>query len=82
MSYQQLTQESIQAARQWFHDNHIACAKGALARDWFCNDPEGYAKKQELRAIEALNGSCDHTFTFWQRAYEIQTGECIGLLPK
>lgn len=76
-----LTNESIQAARQWFHDNALACIAEVEDGTYPVNDPESYFARQRQYAVEALEGKSDHTLAFLQRAHFIQTGECIALLP-
>jgi hypothetical protein len=79
----QITEESIHACRQWFIDNQQACIAGAL------NGTLGVASHVNVTEyIEACQrkqdsievGEQDHTFTFMQRAYYIQTGESVALL--
>lgn len=75
-----LTQESIQAARQWFADNATACIAEAQSGAVFVNDLPAYIDWQKKRHADALTGKFDSSFTFRQRAYFIQTGECVALL--
>lgn len=76
-----LTPESIQAARQWFADNALACITEVESGAVRVNDPARYFTLQRESHADALAGKFDHTLTFQQRAYFIQTGECIALLP-
>lgn len=70
--------------RQWFADNAMACVRAAedgtepLASHY---PVARYRAEQERHATELLAGKWDHTFTFQQRAYWIETGECVALLP-
>lgn len=78
-----LKQESILSARQYFADLAMACLEdakkgGVLASDY---PIEKYAQDCHKDRDESLAGKNDHTFTFLQRAYYIQTGECVALLP-
>lgn len=77
----ELSEATMQATRQHFADNAIACIAEVLDGTVRVNDPESYYAWQEERAIEALAGNCDHTLTFLQRAYWIQTGDMVALLP-
>lgn len=84
--YEPLTPEANQAARQWFADNAMACIAEARlyietdGREGFrVNDIADYTEWQTTSAADALAGKHDHTFAHWQRAYEIQTGECVAL---
>jgi hypothetical protein len=45
------------------------------------NDIRTYIKWQQILKDDTLAGSYDHTLTFLQKAYWIQTGECVALLP-
>lgn len=79
-----LTPESVQAARQWTADNADGCVREAedgtapLASHY----PLAlYREKMAERKRAALAGEFDHTLAFLQRAYFIQTGESVALLP-
>lgn len=80
----ELTPETVQAARQWFADNADACVREAedgtapLASHY---PLEKYRQDMETAKQYALTGCIDHTLTFLQRAYFIQTGESVALLP-
>ena len=76
----QINDESMIATRQWFADNAQACIDEAVSGDVFVNDLDSYVTWQRERATESMLGHHDHTFTFLQRAWFIQTGECIALL--
>jgi len=77
----ELTEESMQATRQWFHDNALACIEEAKDRKGTDFDFEGYAAWRRQAAQDSLDGKGDHTVAFLQRAYFIQTGESVALLP-
>lgn len=88
MSSTELTSESIAAARQWFADNSLACARLARARgsvlqedEFYVNNLERYRANKLANAQASLAGEYDHTFAFLQKAHYIQTGECVALLP-
>lgn len=76
-----LTNESIQAARQWFHDNALACIAEVESGEVNVNDLEKFREWKTESAADVLAGKCDHTLAFLQRAHYIQTGECVALLP-
>lgn len=80
----QITEESIQACRQWFIDNQQACIEGALDGSLglasHVNVTE-YIEACQMKQDCIDSGEWDHTFTFMQRAYYIQTGECVALFP-
>jgi hypothetical protein len=77
----QLTEESIQKTRKWFADNCIACIEEVKSGKTHVNDPESYFADKIEDAKEYMNGSYDHVIAFLQRAYYIQTGESVALLP-
>lgn len=78
-----ITQDSIQKCRQWFADNADGCVREAedgtapLANHY---PLELYRAEKTEDKRKSLAGEYDHTFTFLQRAYYIQTGECVALL--
>lgn len=76
-----ITENSILAARRWFHDNALACIREVLEGKVKVNDQEAYFKERKETAAAYLRGENDHTLAFKQKAYFIQTGECIALLP-
>jgi len=85
MTLQPLTPEAIAKARQWFADNceaQIANIKESLKTPevFYCNDPHYHIERLEKQAEYWRTGEVDMTFALWQRAYEYQTGECVGLL--
>lgn len=77
----ELTEESIQKAREWFADNAQGCIDEVLSGKVKVNDPESYFAWRREQISDAMEGRNDHTLTFLQRAHYIQTGECIALLP-
>ena len=74
--------ETIKLTRQWFATNCDNCMVGAKSGDFHVNDLEGYIHQKYNEKHKLLNGDYDHTFTFLQRAYYIETGESVALLPK
>lgn len=77
----ELTKESIQKTRKWFSENAIACIEEVKSGEFKVNDPESYFKWETEKAKEYMEGCHDHTLSFLQRAYFIQTGESVALLP-
>lgn len=79
----QITEESIEACRQWFADNASNCIEevelGLVSLPDHV-DFEGYKDCMNDRVRAAFAGEYDNTFTFMQRAYYIQTGESVALL--
>lgn len=76
----ELTKETIQKTRKWFSDNAIACIEEVKSGKSWVNDEESYFEQENKNAKEFLEGKYDHTLTFLQRAYFIQTGESVPLL--
>ena len=72
--------ETRQKAREWFRDNALACIAEMESGAVKVNAPSKYRKQMEQRAVEAMRGDYDSSFTFLQRAHYIETGECIVLL--
>ena len=78
----ELTESTILKTRQWYHDNAMKCINNVkIGKDLVYCDKEEYYKLEEQKALRYINGLNDYTFSFQQRAYYIQTGECIALLP-
>jgi DNA-binding transcriptional regulator YdaS (Cro superfamily) len=78
---EELTEQSMQQAREWFAANAQTCIDDAVAGLVLVNDIRTYIKWQQILKDDTLAGSYDHTLTFLQKAYWIQTGECVALLP-
>lgn len=76
-----ITPESIQAARNWFAANALACIAEVKEGRVKVNDPERYFEECRERHDAVLRGESDHTFALLQRAHYIQTGEMRPLLP-
>jgi hypothetical protein len=76
----EITDNSIQKTRKWSHDNALACIKEVEDGEVWVNDKESYFEWRNREAKEYLEGRHDHTLTFLQRAYFIQTGESVALL--
>jgi hypothetical protein len=72
---------TIQATRQWYADNALACIAEVRSGAVRVNDPEGYFLECRQRHADALAGKWDHTWAFRQQAHFIQTGESVPLLP-
>lgn len=87
----ELTPETIIATRQHFIDICNNCIRLCRQRDveecsgqgeFFVNDKKKYIAQEQDVIVYYHQGKGDHTFTFLQRAYWIQTGEMVALLPK
>lgn len=77
---EELTEESILKARKFFSDNCLACIESVKSgkSKVYC-DKEEYYQSREKDSRDYLDGVNDHTFTFLQRAYYIQTGKSVAL---
>lgn len=87
-----ITQETILATRRHFADIYALCIASAVEFDsvprdhlpegkFFVNDKQGYILELESRIVDMLAGACDYSFAFAQRAYWLQTGQDVALLP-
>jgi hypothetical protein len=77
----ELKPEIILQTRKHFANNAQSCIDEVLRGEVRVNDFESYKAWNIRRAADNLAGKNDHTFTFLQRAYYFQTGECLALLP-
>jgi len=77
----ELTPETIQATREWFAANAQACIDEVKSGAVHVNDRTAYFAWREQMAKDSLAGRSDNNLTFLQRAYTIQTGDCVALLP-
>ena len=77
----ELTEDTINTTWQWFADNSLACAADAIAGEFFVDDIEAYVAECVEDAKRYTRHEGRISFTFMQRAYFIQTGEDVALLP-
>ena len=76
-----LNGESVQAARQFFADNCDQVIAEAIAGIIKCNNLDDLIEWQTDMKRRSLSGENDHTLAYMQRAYFIQTGQSVALLP-
>lgn len=87
-----ITEETILATRRYTADIYRQCIEAAVEYDsipgeqlpcgkFFVNDLEGYILALEGQIVDMLAGKRDNSFTFAQRAYWLQTGQDVALLP-
>ena len=79
-----MTNDSILACRKWFAINDLKCIREVINGDVILPEHTKFNNYRDYRLRECeniINGKQDHTFAFYQRAYYIQTGECLALLP-
>lgn len=77
----EITLDKIRETRQHFADISYACIAEVKSGDVKVNHQDVYFIRREAEAKAALDGEFDHTLTFLQRAYWLQTGVMIALLP-
>lgn len=77
----QLTAETIQSTRQHFADIEQGCIDEVLSGAVRVNNPESYINRCKASKEKYLTGVLQISVTFLQRAYWLQTGEMIALLP-
>lgn len=77
----EITQETIQRTRQHFADIAQGCINEAISGEVKVSNLQSYIEWQQGSIEYTLSGKNDFTFTFMQRAYWLQTGECVALLP-
>lgn len=53
-----------------------------IAESMLVNDVEGYVLNEQAKISEVMQGDNDHQLGFMQRAYYLQEGEMLALLPK
>jgi hypothetical protein len=76
----EITTETIVATRSHYVEICKACIADATMGKFRVNDLEKYIKRQEQGIDNLNNGNCDHTLTFLQTAYWLQTGKMIPIL--
>tara|TARA_R110000851_G_C12681116_1_gene523837 strand:+ start:207 stop:458 length:252 start_codon:yes stop_codon:yes gene_type:complete len=76
-----ITEETKIKTDKHFADICQGCIDGAISGKFRVNDIEKYIKSNKASIEISLNGEGRNNFTYWQRAYYIQEGECIALLP-
>ena len=76
-----ITEETKIKADKYFADIWQGCIDGAISGEFRVNDIEKYIKSNRVSIEISLSGDGRNSFTYWQRAYWIQTGECVALLP-
>ena len=78
---EKLTPETIAKTRQHFIDIFKGCISEAVSGEVRVNDLHSYIKSNEARIKEYENATHTISLTFLQRAYWLQTGKSIALLP-
>lgn len=74
-------EQAVITTRQWFADNAQACIDEAVSGQVRVNNLTSYIADQTQRIQDSLTGKWDHTLTFQQRVFYVQTGVCYAILP-
>lgn len=77
----ELMPESIGAAQRWFADNALHSLDDALSGRARVNDVPDYVRWCRKRFARSLTDEGTRSVAFAQRAYYLQTGESVALLP-
>lgn len=78
-----LTKDTIIKTREWFINNQLGQVAEVERGEVYLNPEYGLErlKSECLKNIEDIKqGDWDHSLTFVQRAYYIQSNKCVGLL--
>lgn len=78
-----LTKDTIVKTREWFIQNELGCIAEVESGEVYLNPEYGFDRYKGdcLSNIEKIKqGEWDHSLTFVQRAYYIQSGKSVGLL--
>lgn len=77
----ELTEETLIKTDKHFAEIYQGCIDGVVSGEFTVNDKEKYIIDNNRRKEQHLKGENRYNFTYLQRAYWIQTGEMIALLP-
>lgn len=76
-----LTEQTLIKTDKHFADICQGCIDEVLSGEQKVNDTNVYISNNKEQKEKYLKGSNRNNLTYLQRAYSIQTGECIALLP-
>lgn len=76
-----ITEETKVKTDKHFADIYQRAIDNVNEGEFKVNDIERYIRGCKVNIEISLNGDDRNSFTYWQRAYWIQTGECVALLP-
>lgn len=77
----ELTNDTILKTDKHFANICKECIDGAINKDFHVNDLDRYIQDKKRHMNNYIKGLNRNTLTYLQRAYWIQTGELIALLP-
>lgn len=75
-----ITAATIEATREHFAQISRDCINEVQEGRLSVNDIEGYIAWHKKAIADGVAGLGDHSLTFMQRAYWLQTGDCPALL--
>lgn len=75
-----ITESTIVATCEHFAGNAQGCIDEVLSGEVKVNNQESYIQDCLDRKEAYLQGNYEPTLAFWQKAYYIQSGDCVGLL--
>lgn len=78
---EKLTKENILKTEQWFINNAQGCIDEVLSGEVRVNNIDSYVSREKERIEIYRNKTYKISLTFLQKAYYIQTGKSIALLP-
>ena len=76
----EITESTIINTRNYFAQISENCIQGALTNEFHVNDVDKYVEWKSKSKQDYLDGKSDHTLTFLQYAYFLQTGQMVALL--
>ena len=76
-----LTKATIKKTHQHFIDIYKGCIAEVLSGEVTVNDQKKYFEDCNNNILRHEKGEGIWNLTFLQRAYSLQEGECIALLP-
>lgn len=74
--------ETIIATRRHFARIGVRCIRAAINNVDRVNDLPRYIAWRRAGIRASLAGESDNSFTFWQHAHYLETGECVPFLPR
>lgn len=81
-----ILESTITATWQALADSSQRCIDEVLSGDVFVNDQDSYIQGCKERKQQMLDNKADKVIPsgcelwWWQKAYYIQSGECVGIL--
>lgn len=76
-----ITEESLDKARHFFINNLQEQINAVQSGEMKVNDVDRFIDRLIESMLDCAYGHYDRSFTMLQRAYYIQTGESVAMLP-